>query len=166
MATLSPRTIDFADAAPVHVDGTATLQASPAEIWEVLLDYEAWPRWFRGLHTCRPTSDPATGVGSTRTVTLAGGRSSVEERFIAWEDERLWAFTATTMSPAIFRSLVERVTIEVVDAERTTVTYRMAFDPKPVLRPVLPILRAGIARNLSAAMVELGREVTRRRSGG
>lgn len=166
MASLSPREIDFADAAPVRIDGSATLDATPAEVWAVLLDYEAWPRWFRGLHTCRATSEPATGVGSTRTVTLAKGRSVVEERFIAWEDERLWAFTATSMSPAMFRSLVERVTIEPVDAGRTTVTYRMAFEPKPALRPVLPLLRAGVGRNLSAAVVELGREVVRRRPPG
>jgi uncharacterized protein YndB with AHSA1/START domain len=164
MASLQPREIDFAESAPVRIDGSATLDATPAEVWEVLLDYEAWPRWFRGLHSCRATSVPATGVGSTRTVTLANGRSVVEERFIAWEDERLWAFTATSMTPGAFRSLVERVTIEPVDAARTTVTYRMALDPKPVLRPLLPLLRTGVGRNLSAALVELGREVTRRRS--
>ena len=163
MASLSPREIDFADAAPVRIDGSATLDATPAEVWAVLLDYEAWPRWFRGLHTCRATSEPATGVGSTRTVTLAKGRSVVEERFIAWEDERLWAFTATSMSPAMFRSLVERVTIDPVDESSTTVTYRMALDPKPVLRPMVPLLKAGVSRNLSAALVGLGREVVRRR---
>lgn len=163
MASLQPREIGFADSAPVRIDGTATLDATPAEIWEVILDYEAWPRWFRGIHTCRATSVPATGVGSTRTVTLAKGRSVVEERFIAWEDEQLWAFTATSMSPAPFRSLVERVTIEPVDAARTAVVYRMALEPKPVLRPLVPVLRAGIGRNLSAALVELGREVVRRR---
>lgn len=163
MATLHPREIEFAESAPVRIDGKATLDATPAEVWEVLLDYEAWPRWFRGLHTCRATSEPATGVGSTRTVTLAKGRSVVEERFIAWEDERLWAFTATAMNPAVFRSLVERVTIEPVDAGRTAVTYRMALEPATALKPLVPLLRVGVARNLSAALVELGREITRRR---
>lgn len=163
MASLHPREIEFADSAPVRIDGSATLDATPSEVWAVLLDYEAWPRWFRGLHTCRATSEPATGVGSTRTVTLAKGRSVVEERFIAWDDERLWAFTATSMNPGVFRSLVERVTIDPVDAGRTTVTYRMAFEPKPALRLAVPLLRAGVGRNLSAAVVELGREVTRRR---
>ncbi len=166
MADLQPRPIEFAESAPVRIDGSATLDATPAEVWEVLLDYEAWPRWFRGLHSCRATSEPATGVGSTRRVTLAKGRSVVDERFIAWEDERLWAFTATSMSPGAFRSLVERVTIEPVAAGRTTVTYRMALDPAPALRPVVPLLRAGVSRNLSAALVELGREVTRRRAPG
>jgi uncharacterized protein YndB with AHSA1/START domain len=164
MASLQPREIEYAESAPVRIEGSATLDATPAEVWEVLLDYEAWPRWFRGLHTCRATSVPATGVGSTRTVTLAKGRAVVEERFIAWEDERLWAFTATAMTPAPFRSLVERVTLDGGDAGRTTVVYRMALAPKPVLRPVVPLLRAGVGRSLSAALVELGREVTRRRS--
>lgn len=163
MATLAPRDLQFADAAPVRIEGSATFDATPAEVWAVLLDYEAWPRWFRGLHACRATSDPATGVGSTRTVELAGGRWTVEERFIAWEDERLWAFTATAMSPSPFRGLVERATIEPVAPDRVTVTYRMAFDPKPALRPLLPLLKASVGRNLTAAMEELGREVTRRR---
>ena len=67
------------------------------------------------------------------------------------------------MTPSLFRSLVERCTLEPVDDTRTTVTYRMALDPKPILRPALPLLRAGIGRNLTAAMQELGREVQRRR---
>ncbi|MEZ5177187.1 MAG: SRPBCC family protein [Acidimicrobiales bacterium] len=163
MANLLPREVDFAETAPVRIEGSATLAATPAEVWAVLLDYDAWPRWFRGVHSCHATSDPPTGVGSTRRVGLAKGRSTVDERFVAWEDERLWAFTATAMSPALFRSLVERATIEPGADGRTTVTYRMAFDPKPALRPALPLLRSGVRRNLEAAMVELGREVQRRR---
>lgn len=162
MATLVPRAIDYAETAPVRIEGSATLDATPAEIWAVLLDYETWPRWFRGVRSCRSTSDPATGVGSTRTVGLGGG-STVDEEFIAWEDERLWAFTAVAMTPNLFRSLVERCTLEPLDEARTTVTYRMALDPKPILRPAVPLLRAGIGRNLTAAMEELGREVQRRR---
>lgn len=166
MASLQPREIGFADTAPVRIEGAATLDASPAEVWEVLVDHEAWPRWFRGVHTCRGTSEPATGVGSTRRVTLANGRWVVDERFIAWDDERLWAFTATAMRPAVFRSLVERVAIEPVAAGRTAVTYRMALEPTLALRPVVPLLRHTVRRNLSAALVELGREVVRRRPPG
>jgi len=162
MAVLAPQPIEFADTAPVRAEGTAVLDATPAEVWAVLLDYERWPDWFFGLASCAATSDPATGVGSTRQVVLTGG-STFQERFIAWDDERLWAFTATEMKPPGFRSLVERVVIEEVSPGRTRVTYRMAFDLKPALKPLGALLPKVLGRVLTKAMGSLGDQVAQRR---
>ncbi|QXC59589.1 SRPBCC family protein [Aquihabitans sp. G128] len=162
MATMTPQEIGFADTAPVRAEGSAMIAASPAEIWAVLLDYEAWPTWFLGVKSCRATSDPATGVGSTRQVVLHGG-STFQERFIAWEEERLWSFTATEMKPPGFRALVERVTIEDLGPRRTKVTYRMAFDPTLPLKPLGPVLQRVLSRTLTKAMKSLASEVAGRR---
>lgn len=163
MATLIPQGPAFAETAPVRAEGAAVVAATPAEVWAVLLDYPAWPRWFRGVRSCRPTSDPATGVGSTREVVLVGG-TRFQERFILWEEAAVWAFTATEMKPGGFRSLVERVTIEARGPSWTQVTYRMALDPSTLLRPVAPLLARAIGRNLTKAMEALGREAQDRRS--
>lgn len=162
MAELTPQDLGFAETAPVRVDGTAVLDVTPAEVWAVIVDYRRWPQWFPNVKTCVATSDPPTGVGSTRRVTLPGG-ASIDERFIAWEPEELWAFTAETARPPVFRSLVERITITEIEPGRTSVAYRMAFDPHPVLKPAGPLLRVAIGKNLTRAMHALGEEIGRRR---
>lgn len=162
MAELTPQELGFAETAPVRVDGTAVLDATPAEVWAVIVDYPGWPRWFPNVKTCVATSEPPTGVGSTRRVSLPGG-ASIDERFIAWEPEALWAFTAETARPAVFRSLVERITITEIESGRTSVVYRMAFDPHPVLKPAAGLLRVAIGKNLTKAMHALGEEIRRRR---
>lgn len=162
MATLCPQDIHFAETAPVRAEGTAVVDATPTEIWAVLVDYEGWPEWFTAVRSCQASSDPSTGVGSTREVRLTGG-ARLEERIIAWEPGALWAFTAEAMSPATFRSLVERVTITEVAPGRTSVTYRMAFEPRRWLRPLAPMLRLGLRRSLAAAMGHLGEEARARR---
>lgn len=162
MSGLTPRDLSFADTAPARAEGAAVVAVTPAEVWAVLVDHAGWPRWFSGVKACRSTSEPATGIGSTREVVLSGG-ARFQERFIAWEEGALWAFTATEMTPGGFRSLVERVTIEAIDAGRTRVTYRMAFDPSLLLKPLAPLLTRAVGRNLDKAMEALGREAISRR---
>ncbi|HEX2576309.1 MAG TPA: SRPBCC family protein [Aquihabitans sp.] len=162
MAEVVPQGIEFADTAPSTAEGSAVVDGTPAEVWAVLLDHPAWPRWFAGIRSCRATSDPPTGVGSTREVVLTGG-PTFQERFVAWDEDALWAFTAVGMRPSIFRSLVERVTIVEEQPGRTRVTYRMAFEGNGPVRLAAPLLVRALGRNLAKAMRSLGREVAARR---
>lgn len=164
MAAYTPQEVGFADTAPVRIEGTAIVEGTPAEAWAVLLDYPSWPRWFGGGVTrCEATSASATGVGSTRVVGLGpGGKVRFLETFVAWDDEEVWAFTVSE-GPGLFRSLVERCTLEPLGPDRTRVTYRMAFDPKPAVKPLVPGLRKGIGRALTKGMQGLAAEVVARR---
>lgn len=138
MAQLVPQEIEFADTAPVTAEGAAVVTGTPEEVWAVLADHQGWPSWFAGVKSC-------------------------EERFVAWDRAKRWAFTVTDMRPAAVRSLVERITIAELAPGRTRVTYRMAFDPKPWLKPVAPLLARAMSANLTKAMVSLGRQVVERR---
>lgn len=161
MASLIPQDLEFAETAPVIAEAIEVIEATPAELWAVIVDYERWPKWFSGVNGCRSTSTPATGVGSTREVTLAGGMT-VAERFIGWEDQSLWAFTAIE-APPVLSSLVERVTLLPVDASTTQVAYRMAFAPRRGLTPVMRLVRPLIERNLGASLRAMSGEVALRR---
>lgn len=160
MAALTPREIDFAETAPVIAEGMGVVDGTPEEVWAVILDYPTWPRWFGGVSGCRPTSEPATGVGSTREVTLPGGLR-FQERFIAWEEPRLWAFTGIE-GPGVLRSLVERVVITQLGPRLTEVRYRMAFEPKGPAA-LGRLLVPGISKRLRVAMRNLNGEVVDRR---
>ena len=156
-----PREIDFADSAPVRIEGEAVADVEPSAVWAVLVDHRRWPEWFGApLVGCEPMSADETGVGSTRRVTLRPN-IGFDERFIAWEPDRLWAFTVTSGPPGI-RSIVERCTIHVEGPGRTRVTYRMAVEPKPIMKPVMPLMRAGIGRSLNKAMRALVAEARTR----
>lgn len=142
----------FVDRAPVRVTASVEAEATPEAVWAVLVDHRRWPDWFGpSLVSVRPTSTAETGVGSTRSVRIRGG-TSVAERFIAWDEPRLWAFTATEIRPRIFSALVERVVLEPLGDGRTTVTYTMAIDPAPPLRRLAPLLRRGLERSLTGAL--------------
>lgn len=163
MAATPPRDLDFADSAPVKAEASRVITARPTEVWAVLVDHRSWPRWFGpSLLSVEPTSTPEHGVGSTRRVRVRGGLT-VTERFVAWDEPAVWAFTATDVKPRVFSALVERITLDRVDEVSTRVTYRQAFSLPPLLRPVAPLLRRGLSRSLGPALDGLDREVVERR---
>ena len=162
MATYTPQDLDFADTAPVRIEAVDVIDGTPDEVWAVILDYPGWTEWFASLTSCRATSEPATGVGSTREVKLAGG-VAFHERFIAWDEPNLWAFTGIE-GPPIFEGLVERVTLREVAPGRTQVSYRMAIAPKRGLSLVVKVATRGIQKNLSKALRALDGVVADRRT--
>lgn len=160
MARYIPRTLDFADTAPVRFEASEVVRSSPAEVWAVLCDHERWPEWMGSLKRVTPTSDPASGVGSTREVVLTGGLTFQEE-FIAWDEGERWAFTGIE-GPPVARGLVERVTLVPGDVG-TRVTYRMAVEPRPGCGLLVRSARRGVERNLSQALRNLDDAVAARR---
>ena len=161
MASFVPQDLGFAETAPIIFQSIGVVAGTPQEVWDTILDYERWPQWFTSVKTCRATSDPATGVGSTRVVTIAGGAAIVEE-FIAWDEPKVWAFTGLE-GPPIFQSLVERVTLVELGPNLTEVTYRMAIEPRRGLGPFVKLARGGIEKNLKVALRNLNQAVGARR---
>lgn len=161
MATYLPQGIQFADTAPVQIEAVGVVDGTRQEVWDTLLDYPGWTSWFSSLKRCEPTSEPATGVGSTRQVVISGG-ATFDEEFIAWDEPEVWAFTGTA-GPPFFRSLVERVTLKELGPQLTEVTYRMAIDPRPGFGPLVKLAKGGVAKNLRVALRELNGAVARNR---
>ena len=162
MAAYEIQDISYADRAPVIAEGVGVVRGTPQEVWDAILDYPGWTRWFASLTSCEATSDPATGVGSTRDVGIKGG-VTVSERFIVWDEPTTWGFTVTD-GPPVLRSLVERITIRPLDDERTQVTYRMALGPKAWFLPMVKLARPQLRKNLEGALRGLDAEVARRRT--
>jgi carbon monoxide dehydrogenase subunit G len=162
VATYIPRTLDFAESAPVIFESTEVVASTPDEVWAVLCDHERWPEWMGSLKRVRPTSSPASGVGSTREVVLSGGLTFQEE-FIAWDEPERWAFTGLE-GPGVARGLVERVTIRGLGPGRTEVSYRMAIEPRSGCGLLVKAARRGVERNLAQALRNLDATVAARRS--
>jgi uncharacterized protein YndB with AHSA1/START domain len=139
MPTLTPRDTDFIDSASTRITTIVEVNATPDEVWAVLTNNERWPEWFPAAKACRTTSDEAEGVGATRWIHF--DLFKINERFIAWDPPRRWAFTILDANLPVFVSVVEQALIESVDDGKTVVTYVTAADVAPYLRPIVPLLR-------------------------
>ena len=162
MSRLEPQPPSFADTAPVRLDFTTTVAATPGEVWAAFTDNRSWEQWFSGCRLCRDTSTPFGGIGSTRHIEVRG--LSVDEVFITWEPEREWAFTVVEMKRSFATAMVERARFQAVDEGRTRIDYRMAIAPKLWFRPFVPVMRAGATRAFRSSFAALERYVGSRRS--
>jgi uncharacterized protein YndB with AHSA1/START domain len=145
MGQLAPQELSFADSAPWKFDMVGTFDTPVDRVWATFTDNPSWAKWFDGCSSCTSTSSPAEGVGSTRTIRVRGLK--IDERFIAWEAERLWAFTVVSMRPAFASGMIERATFTDLGGTGTRIDYRVAIAPRKWAGP----LRNLIEKQLSAA---------------
>ncbi len=148
--------LDWLDDAPLLLSASRRIDATPDAVWARVADHSTWPDWWAGLKHVEPGAQP-TGVGGTRTVKLAGGLT-IQEEFLAWEEDRRFAFVVTHMKPKIIRTLVEDLTLEPVDGGATKVTYTQGWDPIGG-KPVQAILRKTTQPQIEKALEELARLV-------
>jgi uncharacterized protein YndB with AHSA1/START domain len=139
MPALAPRDLDFIDSASTRIVTRVEVEATPDEVWKVITNNERWPEWFPAAKACHTTSPQAQGVGTTRWIHF--DLFKVNERFIAWERPRRWAFTILDANLPGAVSVVEQVLTEPLAGGKTAVTYVYAADWAPWARPVVPILR-------------------------
>ena len=143
MADLVLRTIDWMPTAPVVVEASREMPVSAAAAFAVVADHERWPEWFTSLKRVEVTGAP-TGVGGRRRVHLRGVQ--VDEVFIGWETDRLFAFTLTQTSRPMARSLVEAVRVE----------------PLGWMKPLFAVARRPVRRMLTRALEGLERAAASR----
>jgi Polyketide cyclase / dehydrase and lipid transport len=126
-------------------DMVGLIDAPVARVWATFTDHPTWEIWFDGCKSCAATSTPASGVGSTRSITVSGLR--VDERFIAWDHERVWAFTVVNLRPAFAKAMIERATFTDLGGTRTQIDYRIAISPSRWAGP----LRKVFAKRMQSA---------------
>lgn len=159
MADLVQRTIDWMPTAPVVVEASREMPISAAAAFAVVAEHERWPEWFTSLKRVEVTGAP-TGVGGRRRVHLRG--ASIDEVFIGWETDRLFAFTVTHASRPIARSLVEAVRVEPLGDTRCRVTYTQAIEPLGWMKPLFAVARRPVRRMLTRALEGLERAAASR----
>jgi len=164
MTALVRKTLAFADEAPWIFDFEGLVNATPAEVWAAFIDNESWTVWFKRCRECRATCDPFDGIGSTRHIAVNG--LTVDEEFIGWEPERLWAFTALRMRMSFAKAMVERAQFEAVPGGRTKITYRMAVDPHAWAKPIRRIMQTVAGKTFAASFTQLDAYLARERRRG
>ena len=127
------------DTAPIKMINTVVIAATPQQIWAAFEDAAAWPRWATVIKHVEWTSPKPFGVGTTRTVTMAGKMTGFEE-FIAWEPYTKLGFRFNEASMDGISAFAERYDLVPVDG-RTSVTWTMVMAPKGVSKVIVPVTR-------------------------
>ncbi|MCU1394628.1 MAG: polyketide cyclase [Ilumatobacteraceae bacterium] len=162
MSVLVPQDLVFADRAPWRFDFEGLVHATPAEVWSTFIDNESWTQWFTRCKACTATSDPFDGEGSTRRIDVNGLR--VEERFIAWQPERLWAFTAEKMRMSFAVSMVERALFDEPTPGWTHISYRMAVQPHWWALPLRRLIASQGAATFQRSFIALDHYIAEHRT--
>lgn len=152
MAALVPRTIDWIDVAPIHIQARTESSAPPPDVFAVLADHARWPEWFPSVRKVTVVGKPP-GVGARRRVAIPG--ATVDEEFIVWDPGHRWSFTGIAARPRFTKSLVEDCRLDALDSGGTAITYTMYLDPPTALLPLFKVLVGRIQANNNRALLNL-----------
>lgn len=140
----------FLDSAPFVFRNSVDLAVTPEQLFEVLGDADAWPRWASVITKVTWTSPEPRGVGTTRTVQMRGGIVGDEE-FLAWEPFRHMAFRFNACSTRSVAAFAEDYRVEPIPGG-CRLTWTMAQKPAGPARPAMvavgPLLNLGLRRFL------------------
>ena len=160
MADLVHRSLDWIPTAPVVITESREMPVSAATAFAVVADHQRWPEWFTSLKRVEVTGEP-TGVGGRRRVHVRG--VVIDEEFIGWEADRLFAFTLTRTSRPMARSMAESVRVEPLGDDRCRVTYTQAIEPHGWMKPLFAVARRPIGKMVRGALEGLERAALARR---
>lgn len=156
MSTLHPcRQVDstFVDTAPHRFVNSVELNVTPAQVFEVLADAAAWPRWASVITEVVWTSPEPRDVGTTRMVRMRAGMVGNEE-FLAWEPNAHMAFRFNESSTRGITAFAEDYRI-VPTANGCRLTWSLAMSgDRPtnlsirLARPLMNVAFRRFLRNL------------------
>jgi len=143
--------LSFLENAPFRFHNSVDLAITPEQLFEVLGDAEAWPRWAKAITKVTWTSPEPRGVGTTRIVNMHGGLVGDEE-FLAWEPFTRMAFRFNECSTRAVAAFAEDYRVEVIPGG-CRLTWTMAQKPAGPARVAMvvvgPLLNLGLRRFLS-----------------
>lgn len=113
--------------APYLFRNSVELAITPEQLFEVLADADAWPRWASAIKKVTWTSPQPYHVGTTRSVDMHGGME-VNEEFLVWEPVHRMAFRFNECSTQAVAAFAEDYRVEVIPGG-CRLTWTMAQKP-------------------------------------
>jgi carbon monoxide dehydrogenase subunit G len=128
---------DFVDTAPHRYANSVDLAITPEQLFEVLADADAWPRWAKVITNVTWTTPEPRGVGTRRVVDMRGGLVGDEE-FLVWAPPTQMAFRFNTSSEKTVQAFAERYDV-VRTAEGCRLTWTLALEVAGPSRRLVPL---------------------------
>jgi polyketide cyclase/dehydrase/lipid transport protein len=160
MRDMAPMTLADLDTAPFRMVQSAVLPGSPDVVFAQLSEPERWVGVFPLMTKAAWTSAQIECVGAERKVALrALGR--FEERFIAWEPGKRFAFTMIASTSPLAKQMAEdyRFTRE---GGNTRLEWTVGAVPTLLGRAGTPALRLVTRQLFTRFLANLGRVLRER----
>ena len=139
-----PVDLYFFDNAPYLFEYQVKIPAPAEKVFNVLEDWETWPKWYKNIRKIQPTGDKKNGLGSTRITTMTSGIAA-DETFFIWEPNQKIAFYTTRVNLPSVRALAEIYELVPIDDNTCFFNYTVGVDP---------IFPFGLTGNLGKKIVE------------
>jgi hypothetical protein len=114
--------------APVLILNTIDIDCTAEHLFAIFEDESSWTIWGSSLEKVIWTSPKPFGVGTTRTVEMAGGITGVEE-FVAWKDNKQMAFCFTESSMPNMDAFGEDYRLEDIGENKVRLYWTASFWP-------------------------------------
>jgi len=160
MGAMEPMTLAEIETAPFRVVQTATLAAAPSAVFAELADPARWLDWFPLMRRAAWTSATTEAVGAERSVALRVF-GKFDERFIAWEPGKRYAFTMTASTSPLTARMAEDWKLS-RDGNGTRLEWTVAAVPTRLGRGATPVLRVVLRRMFRRGTANLGRLLQQR----
>ena len=133
----------------IAVERTATISATPAEVWALLADFPAISEWAPNVdHSCLMT-EQTEGVGMVRRI--QAGRTTLLERVLTWEPDETFSYALEGL-PTVVKSASNTWTVlATADGSLVTLTSRVDAGPRPPQQLIAKV----VGRKLGQASDEM-----------
>ncbi len=144
-----PRIVDDAPAAFEH---TIHVAADPYAAFDAITDLAMEPEWFPDFVDAAWETEAPHGPGSVRWYRTAD--VWLREHFVRWERGQRLTFVASAISVPFVTSFGEDYRFTATD-DGTQIDWRIAYTPRPIFRPLHPIIRPYFGRTFRIAAERL-----------
>ncbi len=150
--------MDFFQTTRFRFAAHVELNCTPAQLFDIFEDAHAWTVWAKPIQNVEWTSPRPFGIGTTRTVTMAGNMQGFEE-FIAWERGARMAFKFTHSNKDSMSAFGEDYIVTDLGNGRCQLDWTMAMQPKGSSKVILRLCKPIMGRMVQHLANNLGKYV-------
>lgn len=136
-------------------ENVLSVRASPRELFWAVADDAREAEWFPGFQSVTWLSPSPHGAGSDRIYELDFMR--IHEHFTEWEEGRVLTFELRAMSFPIVQRFQEHYEITAREDGGADLLWTVAYEGKPHLMPLQPLMHAAFKDDFRKAATGLAR---------
>jgi hypothetical protein len=136
------------------------LDCTPEQLFEVFQDPVSWTVWAGAIQKVEWTSPQPFGIGTTRTVSMAGGMEGYEE-FIAWDPGKHMAFKFTQSNKNSVTAFGEDYIVTDLGNGRCHLQWTMAMAPRGASTAIMTLFKSVMGWYVQKQANNLGKYITK-----